>query len=553
MFVVTSVRLQQIVFAVVLFCIFQPGRAQTSADPLRSLQDETQQHARAQKLRDPAAGPAQPQGPAALQARPADVVETSGVVMQISVADHGLLEAATIGDLLQPYRGLVIGPRRIDLLLRQLKAALVVHGRVTSTAEVEHMDWARGVLRIVLRPGTVAALAPSDKTMQGGVEQAFPVRSGDTLILQDVEQGVQQINRLRLNQAEVKIVPGTAANSHVLEIGLKKTGTAWGSVGVDNRGSADDYGTGKNRLRSSINIENPLNLFDSLALTAVQSKRSTALLAAYSLPDGYNTWSVSAAASRYRQPIPGNFTQQGESHSLGLAFNRVLLLTASDKNSIDLSLARSHSGRRFEGIDLASERLAVVRAAFLNVHKAPGLQTYGEVSLSAGMPWLGAQKDSADLQKTDAHAQFIKLAVHAGLDRRIGASRWSYSAQFDWQYAPKSLYVSEQFYLGGASSVRGYAESVVAGDRGWLLRQELRAPPQTYDQQKVVLAPYLFIDHGRAIPIHAPPAKLTGAGIGLRADWADAHFDGSLGKGFQKPATVRDYGWTLHFSISLDW
>lgn len=534
-----------------LCCLPLPTRAQVASDPLRDLQNEADRQSRDQRLREPVA-PSALNEPAALNARPQDLVETGpATVMQIQVIAHDLLDDATVAAVTAPYRDLPLGAKRLDLLQRQLKAQLVLQGLVTSTVDVTRLDAAGGALELTLQAGRVAALKAMDDDLQAAVAQAFPLQAGHTLVLQDIEQGVQQVNRLRLHQAEVRIVPTANAASHVVEVDVQRSGRAWGAASIDNRGSDDTFGTGKIRLRGSVNLENPFGRFDSLGLTWLHTRRSNALMAAYSLPDGYNTWSLSAAASRYHQPIPGGFTQRGEGYTLGLGYNRTLLLTASDKNSLDIGLTRSHNGRSFEGVDLASQRLSVLRSAFLNVHKAPGRQTYVEVAVAAGLPWLGAQQDDPGLLRTDAHAQFTKLELHAGWDQRLASSRWRYSAQLDWQSARESLYGAEQFILGGLDTVRGFREGVVAGDRGWLLRQELHAPPQSL--QALTLAPYLFLDHGQTTALGTPTARLSGIGLGLRTALAGGQLSSSLGKPLKKPATVSDEDWYWHLSLSYEW
>jgi hemolysin activation/secretion protein len=48
------------------------------------------------------------------------------------------------------------------------------------------------------------------------------------------------------------------------------------------------------------------------------------------------------------------------------------------------------------------------------------------------------------------------------------------------QYAPNKLLPSQQMILGGFSTVRGYKENAIAGNRGVLLRNELRSCPVNF-------------------------------------------------------------------------
>lgn len=539
------------------------------ANPLRDLQDERTRDARQQRLNPEPETQLPVQVPTALDTEPSTLDDPQAQnFKRLDVEAHGLLQEEDLIQLLAPYRNIPLGPKRIELLLRQLKARLVEQGFVTSNAKIQTLDWQQGVLIIDLVAGKVVDLR-SDQVPSVALKQVFPMQADDTLQLMDIEQGVQQINRLRLNQAEVKIIPGISPDTHSIDVSLPQLGMVWGSIGVDNYGS---FTTGKIRTRASLNIENYFNRFESIGLTYLHTQRSRAFLAAASLPDGYNTWSASLAASDYSQSVLDEFTLNGQSYSASVAFHRTLLLTATRHDSIDISLNRTYSGRRFQSESLTPERLSTLRSAYTQVYKNNMVQVFGEVALAFGLPALGAQRDNTALTKQDAHAQFTKFELHGGIDTAIAHTNWRYSAQFDWQYSQQGLYGSEQFQLGGANTVRGFNEGVVSGERGWLLRQELRMPafqfaPNSAANQsseessrslsssmQITLAPYVFADTGRAISVSDPTAKLSSFGAGIRA-YANntTRFDASFGRPTQKPANVDDYGWHIHFSLSHDW
>lgn len=81
-------------------------------------------------------------------------------------------------------------------------------------------------------------------------------------------------------------------------------------------------------------------------------------------------------------------------------------------------------------------------------------------------------------------------------------------------YSPDGLADTQQFSLGGPTSVRGYAPSEVRGDWGYFGSLTLRRP---IEWQRAVLAPRIFIDAGR-VRSHQPEsndASLSSAGAGL--------------------------------------
>ena len=86
------------------------------------------------------------------------------------------------------------------------------------------------------------------------------------------------------------------------------------------------------------------------------------------------------------------------------------------------------------------------------------------------------------------------------------------------QATTRPLVAVEEFYIGGADSVRGYPPGEFLGDDGYNVSTELRVSPLP-NQEILQLA--LFVDHG-GVSIKDPPSgvkkynHLTGAGFGFR-------------------------------------
>ncbi len=87
------------------------------------------------------------------------------------------------------------------------------------------------------------------------------------------------------------------------------------------------------------------------------------------------------------------------------------------------------------------------------------------------------------------------------------------------QWASDSLVATEQFYIGGADSVRGYPEGEYLGDHGYSATAEMRISPISAQKDLVQLA--FFIDTGGIIvknPVVGQDSHhaLTGGGAGIR-------------------------------------
>ncbi len=101
---------------------------------------------------------------------------------------------------------------------------------------------------------------------------------------------------------------------------------------------------------------------------------------------------------------------------------------------------------------------------------------------------------------------------------------WALRAVLDGQIAGQPLIDSEQFGIGGETSVRGFLERVVLGDNGLHASGELVTPDfgkKLPSREKLSLQGLVFVDFGRATTIlpnrqRFGSTELASAGIGLR-------------------------------------
>ncbi|WP_042570459.1 POTRA domain-containing protein, partial [Ralstonia solanacearum] len=177
-------------------------------------------------------------------------------IHRIELTGNTVLDADTVERVTQPFVNRALGTNRINLLLRRLTEAFVARGFVTTRAYLAPQNLKNGVLTIAVVPGKVEALQINGKTVRttvpnaaladgpqagGWLTDAGTVWSmpaaGDTLKLSDLEQGVDQINRLRRNQAEVQILPGQAPGGSVIALANQPGDRFRFSAGTDNYGS----------------------------------------------------------------------------------------------------------------------------------------------------------------------------------------------------------------------------------------------------------------------------------------------------------------------------
>jgi hemolysin activation/secretion protein len=460
------------------------------------------------------------------------------------------------------FEGHELGAAHINVLLDRLTRSLVASGYITSRAVVASQSVAGGQLVIGVQAGRIEQVRYNGRTVPVtgldslGLRLALPMRAGDVLRLQDIEQAIDQLNRLRRNQALVQIRPGEQTGGSILEFSNTPGEPRTYTLSVDNQGSAD---TGRQRVQAGMEQGNALGLMESMSLGLVTSTDTNAVFGALSLPLGYYTLSLMHSWSEYQNLIGDTALVYGRSTSTALAVNRLLSRGQNSKLALDVSLTKRQSTRAINNLSLTPQTQVVARVGLNRLSRFGTPQGMGQWTLDAGLvrglAALGADQDPPDLPEGAARAQFTKLESTVGLQLPL-SPHWAWRSRLAAQWTRSALYSSEQLFAGGVASVRGFAESAAGGDRGLIWRNEwvahglLPVLDHGLAKQPLVLEPYLFIDGARLQTIaDTPQASLLSVGLGLRFSLGAGSGEIILGKPVRAPASVTHDGSRLNLQI----
>ncbi|WP_080437269.1 ShlB/FhaC/HecB family hemolysin secretion/activation protein [Burkholderia ubonensis] len=531
-----------------------PPGARPVQDPAQLIIEQQREQARQRQLEQPPASiTIQPTTETTLDippGTPVDAIVETGptfavkrIVLQMldgkPFEPPGGISGKRLDAVVAPFTGQELGSHRINVLLKRLTDVFVERGFVTTRALLGPQNLATGTLTITIQVGVIETFAingkpvhrlkPGESSSGGGwltdagYENAFPASSGEPLRLSDVDQGVAQINRLRRNQATVQILPGQNPGESIVDIGNQSGDRLYYTLGVDNYGSS---ATGVTRYRAGVEADNLLGLQESLSFNFLDSLDSNALVGSFAIPFGRSTFSYTISDSEYQQVIGTTALEYGRTLSHIFGWNYLVSRSVSDITSIDATLSWRRTDREINGIDLDPQRLAVFRLGGNWLHKFVMNDAQGNVTVNAGisqgLPWLGANHDPHGINREDAHSQFTKVDATAAFTLplpKLGRAILAYRGVLGGQYTNAALFGSEQLYLGGMDTIRGFRSGEIAGDRGVYSRNELAwvNAPAWKDGR---IEPYVFIDAGKANLIASPGfPTLAGVGAGLRVQW----------------------------------
>lgn len=433
------------------------------------------------------------------------------------------LDRQTIDSIIKPFLGLKIGAKRLNLLLRHITNAYIAHGYITTRAYIAEQNLAQGKLVVTVIGGEIAAIRLNHAPFPGANALAGE-GAGALLKLADVEQTVDQINRLRSSRAQAQLLPGQTAGASIIEITNPPSAPWRASVGWDNSGQP---ATGKNRQKAGFEADNVLGLWEAWSIQYVASSATSAWISSATVPWGYALYSYTHATSQYTQPIGALARASGASTSDALGVNQVLVRDASSRTAFDATLIVREALRKINTVSLMPQHQSSARVALSRTQRSASLGVVsGEMGLTYGLNALGADVDLPGLPDTAAHNQFTKQDVNLGVILPLNADL-ALRSNFNGQLARAGLVSAEQIFIGGMNTVRGFDDGVVGGDRGYYLRNEMQwtnALPRQMIDSGLQWSPYLFVDSGRTrLLADATGYRLSSLGLGARLAWKYAN------------------------------
>ncbi|MFK8258183.1 ShlB/FhaC/HecB family hemolysin secretion/activation protein [Erwinia sp. AnSW2-5] len=400
-------------------------------------------------------------------------------ITQIVFLQAKHLPARVTRALAQPRLNRCMTLAGMEQLRRDATNAYLQRGYVTSQFILPPQDLTTGVLTLAASEGRIESI-----TLKGQqplrLRTAFPGMIGHVLNLRDIEQGLEQLNRLPSQQVTIDIRPGKQPGYSALLLQRASKSLPFGATfSMDNSGQ---HSTGSGQLGSNLRLDNPLQLGDQWQLAINRSsdfshsRRSLNLNGSVTLPYGY--WLLSAQGSRndQLQQVSNQgkrWRYQGENVSQRLNINRTLWRDGQRKLSGDAGISHRRITSRMAGekLRISSPTLSVLHVGgSFSMQLAGGYLTISPL-FNQGIGALGATPDRARSSGAP-RSQFRKFSLSSSYLYPI-TDRLSYLTSASGQTTPDNLYASERLSIGGQYSVRGYKEQYLSGNRGAYWRNEL--------------------------------------------------------------------------------
>jgi len=467
-------------------------------DLIRERQDRLldEQRRRLEELKDlpgKEARPVQPVTPTDIRCFPIKDIELKG-------ADS--LSDSDKARLLKPYIGQCLGVAQLNELLKTITDHYIGKGLVTSRAYLPQQDLSVGHLKVLVVEGKLESLkgAENSKLSERELAMAFPGKAGELVNLREIEQMVDQLNRLPSNQAKMELSPGkNVGGSDVL---VNNTAQKPWRAGL-SRSNDGQRSTGEQQWGTTFDWDSPLGLADQLslrgghdAMTDHQHTSNNAMLN-YNLPWGWWNFSYTYSQSEYRSLIAAsgfNFKQTGDSESHQLRAERVIHRDAVSKTSLStgLSYLRTNNFIEDSKLKLSSNRISEAQFGFNHGRRIGSAFVNFDAGMQEGIGAFDAQ-GSHDPGPGEPDARYRKYTATLSYLQpfKVWGESFTFSSLMTGQRSEDVLFSPQRTSLGGLSSIRGYKDQSLSGDSGGYWRNDLRwARPVSAEWLRPVFAEY---------------------------------------------------------------
>ncbi|MGY4494893.1 ShlB/FhaC/HecB family hemolysin secretion/activation protein [Pseudomonas sp. TE3610] len=440
----------------------------------RLLQEQRKRLDDLQNLPGPAPAPSAPPTPANPRCFRIDTIELKG-------ADH--LPGAPA--LVKPYQGQCLGVGQLNEVLKVITDRYIALGLVTSRAYLPPQDLSKGHLIVQVIEGHLQSFKPGKDSglSQRELDMGFPGRAGEVLNLREVEQLVDQLNRLPSNQAQMALVPGQTVGSTDVQVNNAPQKPWRASLSHSNDGQKS---TGQQQWGTRLDWDNPLGLADQLSINGGQDAHpddqhnSHNAGLNYNLPWGWWNFSYSYNRSDYRSLAQANgfdFKQSGDSTTHQFKVERVIHRDALSKTSLSLGLSHLATTNYIAGsrLNTSSNRITELQYGLNHGRRIGGAFLNLDVGLQQGIGALDAQGDH-DPGPGDPTARYRKYTTTLSYLQpfKLLGEALSFSSLATGQHSEDVLFSPQRMSLGGQSSIRGYQDEFLTGDSGGYWRNDLR-------------------------------------------------------------------------------
>lgn len=437
-------------------------------------------------------------------------------------------------------------------MVDKLNALYRSKGFITAKALLPPQKVEAGVVRIRLVEGRVGhvLIEGNRHTRESFFLNRFSLEKGALVRLDILEKDLIYFNAVNDVRVRATLRPGDLPGETDLVLKAVEPPNYEVNILADNAGTET---VGEERIGLKFVDLSLFGYRDPLTLSGYISEGTRTLSAGYSFPINSLGTRLSAGYGFNQVDIQsGPFADLdvgGDSYSYSFNLNHPLIFSPAFTMNLFAGYQYNNSTTDFAGVTISRTKIASVPMGF----DFRRIDDYGlwycRNTFTHGSERGDGDKDfllyNLDVVRTLVHTNEIFTLIRG-------------NAQLSSRHPLAS---TEQFQVGGLSSVRGYPEGFLVGDEGYFLSAEIKFTLPYTDREvfganlREQLKGAIFVDHGAAFPYRGDGASsrhedfITGAGVGLSMDFSK-RLTGRIDLGFPLDRHGEDIdSFRIHFTL----
>lgn len=475
--------------------------------------------------------------------------EAGSEIKIIEVKGNTILSKNKIENLKKKYVG-KRGGKNVINFVKELENLYLEKGYITTRVkiDIENSNFKAGKIQCIVIEGYIENIVMNGESNNSKIFASFPTKEKEVLNIKDLDQGIDNLNSISANNAKLDILAGENLGGSIIDIKNETSKKISVAVNYNNLGQKS---TGEERIKLALTIEDFLGINDSFT-GSYQRKLgrnkkyndNENFSFYYRIPFKYWEFSIIKDQSEYKNTITGlgqSYKSTGISKNTNYSLRRVIHRNEVGKTTLGLTLTNKETKNYIddEKLILSSRKLSVLKLDIGHQRRLFNGMFFGEIAYYEGLKRFGAERDDWEYKdSTSPKAQFQKYTMDINWYKpfKINNQNFSYRFSFSGQYSDDILYSSEKMSIGDDTTVRGFKENSIMGDKGIYIRNEL-----AYNYN--FLEPFIAYDIGRVKDVTKDEyyekygTELSGASIGVRVYFK--YFTASIT--YSKPLTAPRY------------
>lgn len=431
-------------------------------------------------------------------------------VTQFLFTHSDILQEQELRNVAAKFEGKRLSIKEIYQMIDEINALYKTKKFVTAKAVLPPQRIENGIVKIQLIEGRLGVyqMEGNQHTSDHYITDRLKMKNGDLLDLGQLQNDIFHFNNTNDIVMRAELRPGEKPGTTDCVLRVQEPDEWQASLFTDNAGREESglYRTGMVLSNNSL-----FGHREALVLNPTWTRGTMAGSASFTMP--VDTWGTRVGVSYSKNQtniISGPYEAldiDGESSDIGVSLTSPLFLDAKRKIDGYIEFHSKKSDTSFFGNNLLDTKTRTLTAG--ESFRVVSDKTIWYSQLSA----TGVSSTQQD-NYTDKHFSRYNLSVIRQQEVSKDTSLiWRLSAQLS---PDAQLPSTEQFSLGGMSSVKGFEESLVSGDQGYYLGVEYNFPLCRADN---ALKGLLFLDNGSAYNKYENGVRtedhLTSAGVGL--------------------------------------